>query len=180
MIPLLALGIPFAPPAAVLLAGLRMHNVNPGPFLFDQAPALFWGFIASMYIGNFLLLVLNLPLVGFFARIATLRPKVLMPIVSVICLVGVYSVRNSLFDIGVMIVLGILGFFLRKWKFPIAALVIGLVLGPMMETSFRQTVMSFESNYRLILERPIVLGLLLVMAVFMIINQYRKSKFPEG
>ena len=80
MIPLLALGIPFAPPAAVLLAGLRMHHIDPGPFLFQNAPQIFWGFIASMYIGNVMLLILNLPLVGMFARIATLRAQVLMPI----------------------------------------------------------------------------------------------------
>jgi putative tricarboxylic transport membrane protein len=173
MIPLLVLGIPFAPPAAVLLAGLRMHDVNPGPLLFQEAPLLFWGFVASMYVGNFFLLILNLPLVGIFGRIATITPRVLMPIVSVICLVGVYSVRNSLFDIWVMIGSGVIGFFLRRSNFPVAPLVIGLVLGPMMETSLRQTLMSFSDAYWLIFQRPVVVGLLTLTFIFLLLNRVK-------
>jgi putative tricarboxylic transport membrane protein len=176
MIPLLALGIPFAPPAAVLLTGLRMHNIDPGPTLFQQAPDLFWAFIASMYIGNLMLLILNLPLVGFFARIATLRSQILMPIVSIICLVGVYGVRNSMFDIYVMVAFGVLGFFLRKMEFPFAPLVIGLVLGPTTENAFRQTTMMFKGRFLLIFQRPIVTGLVLFLLAFVIFNHYKGRK----
>ena len=127
MVPLLTLGIPFAAPSAIMLAGLRMHNVEPGPMLFVTNPDVFWTFIAAMYIGNLMLLVLNLPLVGAFARIATIRPPILLPVISLICLVGVYSVRNSLFDVWVMIAAGVVGLFLRKWKYPIAPFIIGVV-----------------------------------------------------
>src|SRR3970040_2952749 len=102
MIPLLTLGIPFAAPSAVMLAGLRMHNVEPGPMLFTTHPEVFWTFVAAMYLGNLMLLFLNLPVVGIFARIATIRPQILMPFITVICLVGVYCVNNSMFDVWIM------------------------------------------------------------------------------
>ena len=168
MIPLLTLGIPFAAPSAVMLAGLRMHNVEPGPLLFSTRPEIFWTFIAAMYIGNVMLLILNLPLVGLFGRIATIRPQILMPFISVICLVGIYSVRNSIFDVWVMIFAGVIGYFLRRWKFPIAPFIIGVVLGPMTETSFRQTLMMFKGNMGLIINRPIASTFLSLAAAYII------------
>src|SRR5258706_1601645 len=130
MIPLLTLGLPFAAPSPIMLAGSRIPNVEPGPMLFTTHPDVFWTFIAAMYLGNFMLLILNLPLVGAFAKIAVIRPQILMPVISLICLVGVYSVRNSLFDVWVMIAAGVAGFFLRQWRYPIAPFIIGVVLGP--------------------------------------------------
>ncbi len=168
MIPLLTLGIPFAGPSAVMLAGLRMHNVEPGPMLFKTNPEVFWTFVAAMYLGNFMLLVLNLPLVGAFGRIAVIRPQVLMPMISLICLVGIYSVRNSLFDVWVMIIAGIIGYFLRKWKFPIAPFIIGVVLGPTTENSVRQTLMMFKGDMSLITGRPLAMVLLAVAVVFVL------------
>jgi putative tricarboxylic transport membrane protein len=168
MIPLLTLGIPFAAPSAVMLAGLRLHQVEPGPLLFQNAPEIFWTFIAAMYIGNLMLLVLNLPLVGLFARIAVIKPKYLVPCISVICLVGIYSVRNSIFDVWVMIAAGVIGFFLRKWALPIAPFIIGMVLGPTTEASFRQTLMIFKGNLLLIFERPVATGFLAVALIFII------------
>ncbi len=180
MIPLLALGIPFAPPAAVLLAGLRMHHIDPGPFLFQNAPHVFWGFIASMYMGNVMLLILNLPMVGIFARIATLRPAVLMPIVSIVCMAGVYSIRNSLFDVWVMIITGIFGFFLRKWNFPVAPLVIGIVLGPVTENSFRHTCMMYLGNIHLIFTRPIAVGLLAVAIAIVVFSLCKRERLKQA
>jgi putative tricarboxylic transport membrane protein len=168
MIPLLTLGIPFAAPSAVMLAGLRLHQVEPGPLLFQNAPEIFWTFIAAMYIGNFMLLVLNLPLVGIFARIATIKPKYLVPCISIICLVGIYSVRNSIVDVWVMIAAGAIGFFLRKWELPVAPFIIGMVLGPTTEASFRQTLMLFKGNLLLIFERPVATGFLVVAFTFII------------
>jgi putative tricarboxylic transport membrane protein len=168
MIPLLTLGIPFAAPSAVMLAGLRLHQVEPGPMLFQNAPEIFWTFIAAMYIGNFMLLVLNLPLVGIFARIARIKPKFLVPCISIICLVGIYSVRNSIFDVWVMIAAGVIGFFLRQWALPIAPFIIGMVLGPTTEASFRQTLMIFKGNLFLIFERPVATGFLVVALIFII------------
>ncbi len=167
MIPLLTLGIPFNAPSAILLAGLRMHDVEPGPFLFTQTPDIFWTFIAAMYIGNMVLLILNLPLVGFFARIAMIKPKILMPIISLFCLVGVYGVRNSFFDVWVMIISGMIGFIIIKWKYPIAPLVIGLILGPMTESNLRKSLMMFRGNLSLFFNRPIAMGFLALVVIFL-------------
>ena len=167
MIPLLTLGIPFAAPSAIMLAGLRMHNVEPGPMLFATNPDVFWTFIAAMYVGNFMLLILNLPLVGAFAKIAVIRPQILMPMVSLTCLVGVYSVRNSIFDVWVMIIAGVIGYFLRQWKYPIAPFIIGVVLGPTTENSLRQTLMMFNGDLFQIVNQPIALTLLLLSAAFL-------------
>ncbi|OHE22494.1 MAG: hypothetical protein A2X92_04135 [Syntrophus sp. GWC2_56_31] len=169
MIPLLTLGIPFSPSAAVMMAALEMHNVDVGPLLFQNYSQIFWTFIAAMYIGNFMLLVLNLPLVGFFARIATIRPFLLMPFISIICLLGVYSVRNSFFDVWVMIAAGAVGVFFRKYGHPVAPLIIGLVLGPMVENNIRKTLMMFRGDFLLIFDRPLALvffGLALVLVLF--------------
>jgi putative tricarboxylic transport membrane protein len=157
-----------------------MHHIDPGPFLFQNAPQIFWGFIASMYIGNVMLLILNLPLVGMFARIATLRPQILMPIVSITCLAGVYSIRNSIFDIWVMIATGVLGFFMRRWGFPVAPLVIGIILGPMTENSFRQTCMMCLGDFTKILSRPIAMVLFLAALGFIIFNFYQGRKLKKA
>jgi putative tricarboxylic transport membrane protein len=168
MIPLLTLGIPFAGPSAVMLAGLRMHNVEPGPMLFTTNPDVFWTFVAAMYLGNIMLLILNLPLVGAFGRIAVIRPQLLMPVISLICLVGIYSVRNSLFDVWVMIIAGIVGYFLRKWKFPIAPFIIGVVLGPTTENNLRKSLMMFRGDMSLIVNRPIAMTLLALAVAFVL------------
>lgn len=168
MIPLLTLGIPFNAPSAVLLAGLLMHNIEPGPLLFQNSPQVFWTYIAALYIGNVVLLVLNLPLVGLFARVATIRPMFLMPIVSTICLLGVYCSRNSMFDVWVMVIAGILGIFFRIWKYPVAPLVIGLILGPMAENSFRKSLLMFHGTLWPMFDRPIALVLILMAGSFVI------------
>jgi putative tricarboxylic transport membrane protein len=175
MIPLLTLGIPFTPSSAVMMAGLEMHNVDPGPLLFQNHPEIFWTFIAAMYIGNLMLLILNLPLVGLFARIATIRPFLLLPFISIVCLLGVYSVRNSFFDVWVMIAAGVVGVFFRKYGYPVAPLIIGLVLGPMIENNTRKTLMMFRGDFRFIFDRPIALvffGLALIFVLFKFFYPY--------
>src|SRR4029079_1748218 len=176
MIPLLTLGLPFAAPSAIMLAGLRMHNVEPGPMLFVTNPDVFWTFIAAMYLGNFMLLVLNLPLVGAFARIARIRPQVLLPIISVICLVGVYSVRNAFFDVWVMIAAGVIPFFLRRWNYPIAPFIIGVVLGPTTENSLRQTLLTFKGDLSLMLARPLAMTLLIAAMAFIVYRLSARSR----
>jgi putative tricarboxylic transport membrane protein len=175
MIPLLTLGIPFTPSSAVMMAGLEMHNVDPGPLLFQNHPEIFWTFIAAMYIGNLMLLILNLPLVGLFARIATIRPFLLLPFISIVCLLGVYSVRNSFLDVWVMIAAGVVGVFFRKYGYPVAPLIIGLVLGPMIENNTRKTLMMFRGDFRFIFDRPIALvffGLALIFVLFKFFYPY--------
>jgi len=169
MIPLLTLGIPFAAPSAIMLAGLRMHNIEPGPLLFTTKPEIFWTFIAAMYIGNLMLVILNLPLVGAFGKIALIPAKWLMPFIGVICLVGVYSVRNAMFDVWIMVIAGIIGFFLRsRWNFPVASFIIGVVLGPTTENSVRQTLMMFKGDLSLMFDRPIAMTFLSVTLAFII------------
>lgn len=132
--------------------------------LFVTNPDVFWTFIAAMYLGNFMLLILNLPLVGAFARIAVIRPQILLPIISLICLVGVYSVRNSLLDVWVMIAAGFVGYFLRRWKYPVAPFIIGVVLGPTTENSLRQTLLMFKGDITLVADRPLSVVLLTLAA----------------
>jgi putative tricarboxylic transport membrane protein len=182
LVPLLALGLPFAPPTAVLLSGLMIHGVVPGPLLMQQHPDLFWGVIASMYIGNLILLILNLPLVGVFASITRVRPAIVIPVVLVLCVIGAYAVNNSLFDVWVMLGFGLLGYFMRQFEFEAAPVVLGLVLGRMLENSFRQSMVLFEGNIWGFWSRPIssvlIICALLAIALPSLIRQSMKKKGP--
>jgi len=181
LVPLLCLGIPLAPVAALLLAGLEMHNVTPGPLFIQENPTIFWGFIAAMYLGNFLLLVLNLPLVGLFARVATLRPQVLMPIVGILCLIGSYMTRMALFDVYVMIGAGIVGFFLTRLGFSMIPLVIGMVLGNILEDNLRVTAQWLNGDLSQLLHRPITLVILALIPVYIIfIRMAGRKVFKNG
>lgn len=182
MVPLLTLGIPFNAPSAILLAGLLMNHVEPGPLLFQNSPEVFWTFIAALYIGNVVLLILNLPLVGFFVRLCTLPSSILMPFISILCLIGVYSVRNNFFDIWLVIAFGVLGLYFRKWKYPLAPLVIGLILGPVTENSLRKSLMMFQGNPMAILDKPIALtflGLALGVVVLKVVIIAIRSSHAE-
>lgn len=154
-VPLMALGIPFTPAMAVVMAVLLIHGITPGPLLISEKPDLFWGVIASMYIGNFMLLIFNLPLVGVFAYIIRTPLPILMPVVLLLCLVGVYSVNNSILDVWLMIGFGILGYAMRRLKYDVAPLVLALVLGPMMERSFRESMMISGGELSVFFSRPI-------------------------
>ena len=168
-IPLMALGIPFTPAMAVVMAVLLIHGINPGPLLMTEKPDLFWGVIASMYIGNFMLLVFNLPLVGIFASIIRTPLFILMPIVMLLCLVGVYSVNNSILDIWLMTGFGLLGYLLRRLQYDLSPLVLAMVLGPMMERSFREAMMISQGDLFVFLTRPIAGTILLVGALAMLV-----------
>jgi len=138
MVPLLSLGLASTPATAVLMSGMVIMGITPGPFLVREHPSVFWGVMASLYIGNVMLLVLNLPLVGIFARVAQIPPRYLMPAVLVLCVVGAYGDNNSVFDVGVMLAAGVAGFAMRRYGYEPAPLVLGLVLGPIMERSLLQ------------------------------------------
>jgi putative tricarboxylic transport membrane protein len=138
MIPLLSLGLPFTPSTAVLLSGMLLMSVTPGPFLLRDHPQVFWGIIGSFYVGNVMLLLLNLPLVGIFARVATIPLRYLMPAVLVLCAVAAYSDNNNTFDVWVMVGAGVLGYAMRHLGYDPAPLVLGLVLGPLLERSLLQ------------------------------------------
>jgi len=176
MVPLLALGIPFAPATAVLLGGLMIHGVTPGPTFITEHADLFWLVVASMYVGNVILVVLNLPLVGFFAKLITLSPKVLMPIVTAIMLLGVYSLNNSWFDMLLLILFGLLGFALKKFDYPTTPLLIGLVLGEVFEVGLRQSLIMGQGNLQIFIQRPVSATLLAVAALVLVWTVYSQVK----
>ena len=147
MIPLLALGIPSIPATAILLSALTIHGVQPGPLLLTEHPEVFWGLIASMYIGNAILLILNLPMVGLFVNLLRIPYAWLVPAILVISVVGVYSVDFKPFDIWVMAIAGLVGYFLRKFGYEMAPLLLALVLGDRLEENFRLALTMSGGNY---------------------------------
>jgi putative tricarboxylic transport membrane protein len=165
MIPLLSLGLPFTPATAVLMSGMLLQGVTPGPFLLRDHPQVFWSVIGSFYVGNAMLLLLNLPLVGLFARVATIPPPYLMPAVLVLCAVGAFADNNSLFDVWVMVGAGLLGYLLRLLDYDAAPLVLGLVLGPLMERSLVQALTIGHGEVSTLWSSPLAGAMLLAATV---------------
>ena len=164
-VPLMALGIPFTPAMAVILGALMLHNITPGPNLISEKPELFWGVIASMYIGNIMLVVLNLPLVNVFVSILKIPRQILLPCIVLLCLIGVYSINASYLDLIVLVIFGYVGYILRGLGFQPAPLIMAMVVGPMIETSLRQSLKITGGNPGPLFFRPICLTLYL--AVFL-------------
>jgi putative tricarboxylic transport membrane protein len=146
-IPLLTLGIPPNVVMALLLGAFIVHNVQPGPLLMVQNPGLFWGIVASMYIGNLMLLILNLPLIGIWVQVLRVPYRILFPLILLFCIIGVFSVSNSIFDIYVMIVFGVLGYLMRKLGYEPAPLILAFVLGPMMENNLRKSLILSDGSF---------------------------------
>jgi putative tricarboxylic transport membrane protein len=141
--------------------------------MISQHPGLFWGVIASMYIGNFMLLILNLPLVPLFAYILKIPKRILLPLIIVFCITGQYTVNNSVFDIWMMILFGAMGFLMRKWAYEGAPLLLALVLGPKLEVAFRQALMISHGDFGIFINRPVSLVFLLGTLVFVLIPAFR-------
>lgn len=183
MVPLLALGIPFSAASALLLAALVVQGVQPGPLLVDQNPEVFWGVIASMFVGNLALLVLNLPLVGVWVSMLRLPEGLLMVLITVFVLVGTFTIRNSVFDLSVMVVAGVVGYVLRKLDFDLAPLVLALVIGPFLERTFRQSLFLSRGDLTVFVTRPVsaaLLGILvLILVVPMFLARRGESPVPE-
>ena len=161
-VPLLAFGIPSGPALAVLLGGFLMYGLQPGPRLMQEQPALLWTIIASMYIGNAMLLVLNLPLVGVWARMALIPFPILGPIIAVFTLIGAYSLRHSFFDLWVSLLFGVVGYLMRKFEFPVAPMVLATVLAKLMETSYMQSLVMSKGSPLIFLTRPISAAFILL------------------
>ena len=168
LVPLFALGLPSSPPTAVLLAGFLIHGLQPGPLLVRQHPDVFWGVLASMYVGNAMLLVLNLPLIGLFVRILRAPDVYLLPSVVLGCMVGAYSVANSLTDVWVMVVFGVFGFGARRLGFDTAPVVLALVLGPAFETALRQALIISDGSAAIFVTRPLA-ALFLALAAALVV-----------
>ena len=168
MIPFLALGIPSSPATATMMVALLIHGVKPGPILMEQHPEVFWGLIGSMYIGNVMLLILNLPLVGLFVNLLRVPYHYLFPAILLICFVGVYSVNLSGTDLWIMAIFGVIGYLLRKVAFDPSPIVLAMVLGPMMEQALRQALMMSRGDFWIFLSRPIA-TVMLAAAVLLLV-----------
>jgi putative tricarboxylic transport membrane protein len=165
--PMLALGLPTGPVTAVLMAALLIHGVPPGPMLVSEHPDVFWGFIASMYVGNLVLLALNLPLVGLFVSVLRIPYAYLYPLIIMFCIIGVYEVNHSIIDVWIMLIMGVAGYLLRKFDFDPAPLVLGLVIAPIFELSLRQSLIMSDGNWLIFVQRPIAQALLAVCALLL-------------
>lgn len=154
-VPLFSFGLPTAPSMAVLLGGLMMYGLQPGPMLFKQNPEFVWAVIASMYIGNVMLLVLNLPLVGMWAKICVIPFYILGPLIVFFSVLGTYSIRFLAFDVWMMLIFGVIGYFMRKLGFPVAPMVLATVIAQMMETSLGQSLLISQGSPLIFFTRPI-------------------------
>lgn len=180
-IPLLTLGIPTNIVMALLLGAFIIHGITPGPLIIAEHPDIFWGLIISMYLGNIMLLILNLPLVGMWVQILRVPYRILFPLIILFCLVGVYSVNFSVFDILIMIIFGVFGYLTRKTGYEPAPLILAVVLGPMFEKSLRQSLMMSGGSAGIFFSRPISCAFILISLVLLIIplifrRQFLKSK----
>jgi putative tricarboxylic transport membrane protein len=155
MVPLLTLGIPGSGTTAVLLGGFMMWGLRPGPLLFEKNPDFVWGLIASMYIGNVMLVVLNLAFIPFFVWALRIPYNVLMPLIIVFCVTGAYAANNRVWDVGLMLIFGVLGYVMRKLEYSPAALTLALVLGPLAERALRQSLIISDAGMAIFFQRPI-------------------------
>jgi putative tricarboxylic transport membrane protein len=169
---------------AILLGALMIHGLQPGPLLMKSAPDLFWGTIVSMYIGNGMLLVLNLPLIPIWVKVLKIPYYLLYPLILLFCMIGAYSLENSVAHITMMLIFGILGFLMKKFGYEGAPMILALVLGQKLETSFRRSLIMSQGDFSIFVTRPISLGFLITAALLLIvpiITQRKKlSALKEG
>ncbi len=165
LVPLLTLGLPTSSTAAIMLAAFQQFNLQPGPLIFTANPELVWGLIASLYLGNTMLLLLNLPLAPLWARLLRIPAPLLYGGILVFATLGTYSLKNSVFDVGLMYLIGMIGFLMRRVDIPVAPAIIGMILGPMVEQQFRRALAISEGDLSVFLTRPISATLLLLALV---------------
>jgi putative tricarboxylic transport membrane protein len=168
-IPLLTLGIPSNVVMAMLLGALIIHGVTPGPLLLTNHPQVFWGVIASMYIGNVMLLILNLPLIGLWVQLLKVPYPILMPLIIVFCVVGSYSIANSVMDVFFMLIFGVVGYLMKKLRYEAPPLILAYVLGPMLEYSLKQSLMVSRGSFKIFFSRPISATCLIIAIILVII-----------
>lgn len=180
MVPMLTLGIPGSATTAVMLGAFVMLNITPGPLLFTQRPDLVWGLIAALYIGNIMLLILNLPLVNVFIRILYLPMRMLIPMIVVIAAAGIFSIDYSILDLFELCFFGLLGYYMRSYGYPLAPVILGFVLGSPMERAFRQSMIMHQGNILAIVERPIVSAFLLLSVVSLVVPPLIRGRSRRG
>ncbi|MDI6762702.1 MAG: tripartite tricarboxylate transporter permease [Thermodesulfobacteriota bacterium] len=184
LIPLLSLGIPPNPIMAIFFSALIIHGVQPGPLLIKQNPDLFWGLIASLYLGNALLLILNLPLIGMWVKVLEIPYRILFPLILLFCLIGAFSMNNVIFDLYVMIFFGAAGWVMRKFGYEAAPLILAYVLGPMLEQALRQSLLISQGSFLIFVSRPIS-GIALGFAFLLLLSNFfpyfkKRRKEYEG
>lgn len=178
-IPMMCFGIPIGPALAVIMAAMMIQGLQPGPLLFTKNKDFVWTLIGSMYIGNIMLLILNLPLVGLWARISLIPYKVLGPIILAICVIGAYSPRNTLFDVWVALGFGGLGYIMRKRNWPLAPLILGFILGDLFEKYLRQSLSMSSGSLRIFFNRPITVFFIVLTTVMLVIMVRLKKRVPQ-
>jgi putative tricarboxylic transport membrane protein len=186
MVPLLTLGIPSNVAMAIMLGAFMIHGIQPGPLLLTNHPDIFWGIIASMYLGNIMLLVLNLPLIGMWVQILKIPYPLLFPLILLFCFIGAYASSNSTFDMFIMLGCGALGYLMRKFQYEAAPLILAYVLGPMLETALRQSLILSKGNFSVFVLRPIsavclaIAIILLLSPLLPILKRKRSLIVQEG
>ena len=173
MIPFLSLGIPTGPAPAVMMIALLIHGIQPGPLFISKHPDVFWGLIASMYIGNVMLIILNVPLVGIFISLLRIPFRILFPVILLICLIGTFSVNTSAFELGILLCFGVLGYIVRKIKYDSAPLILAMIIGPTMELSLRQALMRSDGSFLIFWQSPITMVLIAASCLLLGWNIYR-------
>lgn len=174
LIPLFSLGIPGSGTTAILLGALMMLGLQPGPLMFETSGNIIWAAIAGLFLANVLLLILNTAFVPLFAIAVQKAEPYLGPIIAAFCIIGAYMLNNSLFDVGLMITFGILGYILRKFGFPLAPLVLAVILGPILEDNFRQSLMMSGNEISIFYTRPITLTIFIITLIIVMLPIVRK------
>jgi putative tricarboxylic transport membrane protein len=185
-IPMLTLGIPPNVVMALMIGAMMLHNIQPGPDVMYKQPALFWGLIASMWIGNLMLVILNLPLVGLWVKLLSIPYRLLYPAIILFCCIGVYTLANNTFDVYVAVVFGFVGYLLTRIGCEPAPMLLGFVLGPLLEEYFRRALLIERGDFMVFINRPISAGLLAISALLILslalpaINQARNKAVSEA
>jgi putative tricarboxylic transport membrane protein len=179
MIPLLSLGIPCGAASALVLGAMMIYGVVPGPMLISQSPHIFWGVIGSMYVGNVMLLLLNLPMISLWVKTLKTPYPILFTLILLFCLIGSYTVANSTADMVIMIVFGFVGYLMKKFDYEMAPMVMGLVLGPLMEKTFRTSMLMSHGSPGIFFRRPISMVLLVLALLVLISPLITKKRLGE-
>ena len=181
---MITLGIPGSPTTAILLGGMIIWGLRPGPLLFSEEPDFVWGLIGSMYVANFATVMLNIALIPLFIRVLAMPFTILTPIIFVLCVLGVFATTDRMFDTWIMLIIGVAAYLLRKLNYPVAPAVLAIVLGPLAERSLRQSLISSQGDAMTFLERPISLTCILLALALMsyplILKFVRRRKGSEA
>lgn len=183
LVPLLSLGIPGGATAAILIGAFVIHGLQPGPMLFKNDPVLMYTIFASLLVSNLLMLFISTPFIKLFEKIIRIPYSYLGPLIIVLCVIGTYTVRNSFFDIFIMVIFGIIGYYLEKFKFPLATIILGVVLGPIAESQFRRSIQMSDGDFSVFFTRPISMTLIVISILLlfypMINNYFKKNRIKE-